>query len=435
MMRPTWIMLGLLLGWSALGLAASLVEWLRPVWVVNGVFLAFFILIDALLLLSARPLTVERVLPSRFALGVSREVSLTIHNPGSRPVRVQVFDGLPFTAETEAFPWWGWIPARGWCSVNYPVRLLRRGRAEFAPTHLLRRSPFACWLLASRSGDAAAVPVFPDYEPVLHYALLALANQEQMMGIQHKQRKGVSREFHQLRDYQEGDLLSQVDWKATSRRGVLLSREFREQRDQNIVFLIDAGRRMRAMDGSLPQFDHCLNAVLLLCYIALRQGDNVGVSAFGGVQKWLPPVKGPRAMATFLQHLHDYETTLNPSDFSEAAAQILTRQRKRALVVLVTNLRGEDAEDVLLAVQTLRQRHVVIVATLRERSVEELRDLPLETFDDAVRFGASHLYLEERHALLREVGAAGAVVVDTLASQLPVALANAYLQVKRSGRL
>jgi len=171
-----------------------------------------------------------------------------------------------------------------------------------------------------------------------------------------------------LRDYQEGDLLNQVDWKATSRRLSLVSREFREQRDQNVVFLMDAGRRMRAMDGELPQFDHCLNAVLLLCYIALRQGDNVGVSAFGGVEKWLPPVKGPGAMTTLLHHLYDYETTPNPSDFAEAASLILSRQRKRALVILLRRSPvEEDSEDVLAArANVARQRHIVVLATLRE---------------------------------------------------------------------
>ncbi len=428
-------MLGLLLSWSALGLAASFHEPLRQVWVITGLTLAGIFALDALRVMIARPLRVERVLPSRFALGVPHEVTLTIHNPGGGAVRVQVFDGIPGIATTEAFPWWGRVPAKGWRTLKYPVRLLRRGRAEFAPTHLLRLSPLGCWMLASRSGENQVVPVFPDYEPVLQYALLALANQEQQMGIQQRQRKGVSREFHQLRDYQEGDLLAQVDWKATSRRLSLVSREFREQRDQNVVFLMDAGRRMRAMDGDLPQFDHCLNAVLLLCYIALKQGDNVGVSAFGGVEKWLPPVKGPHAMTTLLHHLYDYETTPNPSDFTEAAGLILARQRKRALLVLLTNLRGEDAEDVLLAVQTLRQRHVVILATLRERSVDQLRQRPVESFDDAVLFSASQLYLEERRALLERIRGAGAVVVDTVAPELPVALANAYLQLKQSGRL
>jgi len=428
-------MLGLLLGWSALGLAASIHDPLRQVWAISGLLLAGVFLFDALRVLIAKPLVVERVLPSRFALGVPQEVTLTIRNPGRGAARVQVFDGVPSWAVTDAFPWWGKIPGKGWRTLKFPVKLLRRGRAEFARTHLLRLSPLGCWMLPSRAGEDALVPVFPDYEPVLQYALLALANQEQQMGIQHRQRKGISREFHQLRDYQEGDLLNQVDWKATSRRLALVSREFREQRDQNIVFLMDAGRRMRAMDGELPQFDHCLNAVLLLCYIALRQGDNIGVSAFGGVQKWLPPVKGPRAMTTLLHHLYDYETTPNPSDFAEAASLILTRQRKRALVILLTNLRGEDAEDVLAAVQTLRQRHIVVLATLRERSVDQLRERPVESFDDALLYGASQLYLEERGSLLQRIRGTGTIVVDAVASGLPVALANAYLQVKQSGKL
>jgi uncharacterized protein (DUF58 family) len=175
--------------------------------------------------------------------------------------------------------------------------------------------------------------------------------------------------------------------------------------------------------------------VLLLCYIALGQGDNVGVSAFGGVQKWLPPVKGPRGMITLLHQLYDYETTVNPSDFAEAASIILTRQRKRALVILLTNLRGEDAEDVLAAVMTLRQRHVVILATLRERSVDRIRETPVQSFDEALLYGASQLYLQERRSLLERIRGTGAIVVDSTAPGLPVALANAYIQVKQSGKL
>jgi len=428
-------MLSLLLVWSTLGLGASFHEPLTESWMISGLSLAGIFLFDALRVILAKPLIVERTLPSRFALGVPQEMSLTIRNPGRAAVRVQVFDGLPSTAVSDAFPWWGRVPGNGWRTIQFPVRLLKRGRAEFAPTHLLRLSPMGCWMLPARAGETKVVPVFPDYEPVLQYALLALANQEQQMGIQQRQRRGVSREFHQLRDYQEGDLLSQVDWKATSRRLTLVSREYREQRDQNVVFLMDAGRRMRAMDGELPQFDHCLNAVLLLCFIALRQGDNVGVSAFGGVQKWLPPVKGPRGMTTLLHHLYDYETTPNPSDFTEAANLVLTRQKKRALVVVLTNLRGEDAEDILATVMTLRQRHVVILATLRERSVDEVREKPVSSFDDAMLYGATHLYLEERRALLQRIRGTGAIVVDSGAAGLPVALANAYLQVKQSGKL
>ena len=85
------------------------------------------------------------------------------------------------------------------------------------------------------------------------------------------------------------------------------------------------GVLMRAMDGDLPQFDHCLNAMLLLAYVALRQGDQVGVQAFGGTRRWMPPVKGAHSMSVLLNHLFDYRTSPEPSDFTEAAEQLMAR--------------------------------------------------------------------------------------------------------------
>jgi len=103
--------------------------------------------------------------------------------------------------------------------------------------------------------------------------------------------------------------------------------------------------------------------------------------------------------------------------------------------VLLTNLRGEDAADAEAAVQALRRRHVVILASLRERTVAERRALPVRTFDDALFYGASQRYWDERQAAMDRLRGAGATVVDATAEELPVALANAYLEVKRSGRL
>ena len=255
------------------------------------------------------------------------------------------------------------------------------------------------------------------------------------MGIIKKNKQGVSREFHQLREYHEGDVLNQIDWKATARRRELISRQYREQRDQTIIVLVDSGRRMRAMDGSLPQFDHCLNAILLMAFIALRQGDNVGVVSFGGTNRWLPPVKGEHGMTTLLNHLYDYETTANPSDFGEAAERLMTYQRRRALVIALTNLRSEDAGDVFPAMQTLQRRHLVMLASLRENSVQRCVTEPVRNYNDALLLGATHQYLEERNRLFEEMRAHGMITIDEVAPELPIALTNAYLEIKNSGRL
>ena len=78
------------------------------------------------------------------------------------------------------------------------------------------------------------------------------------MGIIRKNRAGLSKEFHQLRDYHQGDSLNQIDWKSSARRQELISRDYQEQRDQTILLAIDSGSRMRSMEGDLSHFVRCL---------------------------------------------------------------------------------------------------------------------------------------------------------------------------------
>lgn len=255
------------------------------------------------------------------------------------------------------------------------------------------------------------------------------------MGIVRQARAGTSRDFHQLRDYRDGDPLAQIDWKATSRRQVLVSRDYQEQRNQSVVFLLDTGRRMRALDGGMPQFDHVLNAVLLVAHVALRQGDQVAVKSFGGSDRWLPPVKGAHAMPVLLNHLYDYQTTAAPSDFSGAVEHLMARQRRRSLVILLTNLRGEDGKELVPALQVLKSKHLVLLASMREASVEDSVNEPVDGFSSALRFLAGNVYLEERREILATLAAHGVLTLDSTARSFAIALANRYLDIKAAGRL
>ncbi len=434
-MRPTAGLLALILLWGLTGLAASIWPVAEPYWLYGGAFLGALSLLDMLTLATKRSILATRITPSRFALGVPQDIELTLTNNGFTRAHVRVFDGIPAETESEQLPWQGRIPRRGFVKVAYAITPQKRGQLEFSEAHILRRSPLGLWSLATHAAGRQVIKVYPNYEPVIRYSLLALAHMEEQMGIKYRNRQGMSREFHQLRDYHDGDVLNQIDWKATARRRELISRQYREQRDQNIVVMIDSGRRMRALDGALPQFDHCLNAILLMGFIALRQGDKMGVLSFGGSNRWLPPVKGQHGMTQLLNHLYDYQTTSAPSDFGEAAEKLMARQRRRALVVVLTNLRSEDTGDVVPALQTLQQRHLVMLASLREKSVQSCVSNDIRTFDEALLFGATHHYLEERGKLFEDLRGSGIVTIDDVAENLPVALTNAYLEVKRSGKL
>jgi len=161
----------------------------------------------------------------------------------------------------------------------------------------------------------------------------------------------------------------------------------------------------------------------------------VGVQGFGGSDRWLPPVRGLHSMEDLLNHLYDYETTAQPGDFSDAVEKLMMRQRRRALVVILTNLRGEDTSELLPALRVLRSRHLPLVASLREQGVDELRRALVGDFRSALVFGAAEGYLAERRRLLHNLGRAGVITVDATAAELPVALANRYLEIKRAARL
>ncbi|MGE9269554.1 MAG: DUF58 domain-containing protein, partial [Verrucomicrobiales bacterium] len=394
-----------------------------------------FLLFDACLLWRASGLNVVRHLPSQFAVGEPGMVELELVRNGRSKLWLRVFDGVPEGAVAEGMPWCGVIVGRESLKLKHAVSLLERGEAWFRPVHTQLRSPLGMWWRSRTHLGEEMVKVYPDYEPVIRFALLGMQERQEQMGIVRRALAGNSRDFHQLREYREGDPLAQIDWKASSRRLQLISREFQEQQNQTVVFLTDTGRRMRAMDGDLPQFDHCLNAMLLVSYVALRQGDQIGVQAFGGQDRWLPPVKGTHSMSTLLGHLYDYQTSAEPSDFTEAAERLLVRQKRRAMVVLMTNLRGEDAAELVPAMRLLSARHLVVLASLRERSVEDARHQPVEIFKDALRYAAAEQYHREREEVMAELRAHGVVTLDVPAQEFPVALANQYLDLKAAGKL
>lgn len=434
-MIPTRRTMRLLAIWVALGIGASVWGRFSVLWLGGLALLLPAMLVDALLLFRLKPIAVSRKLPGRFAVGVAREIAVTLRNPNARALTLEFFEGLPETIESAQLPWRGEVPGHGFTEVRYEAVPLTRGPFTFTGSHLRIESPLGLWQRKARAGDSAMVKVYPNYEPVIRYTLLAMSNRESMMGIITKNRAGQSREFHQLREYMDGDVLSQVDWKATARSGHLISREYREQKDQTLIFMLDCGRRMRALDGALPQFDHCLNATLLLSYIALRQGDRIGVMGFGGTDRWLPPVKGQHSMSTVLNHLYDYRSSSAASDFSEAAERLMAVQRRRALVVLLTNLRSEDSAHLLPPLRLLRRRHLVIVASMREQNVTERLREPVVRFEDALFTAAGHGYFAEREKFLANLRDHGVMTLDETAASLPAALANAYHDIKRRGAL
>jgi uncharacterized protein (DUF58 family) len=198
--------------------------------------------------------------------------------------------------------------------------------------------------------------------------------------------------------------------------------------------MLDCGRRMRSQDDELSHFDHALNACLLLSYVALRQGDAVGLCTFASDQpRYLAPVKGSSQLNLLLNAVYDLDTTRRTADYEAAASQLLSRQKRRALVIVVSNLRDEDDEALLCAVKRISRQHRVMVASMREEVLDLLRQSPVQTLPEALAYSGTVDYLNTRNELHDRLNAHGLSVLDTLPSDMGAALVTRYLDWKKAG--
>jgi uncharacterized protein (DUF58 family) len=384
--------------------------------------------------------SMARRLPAAFAVGARRQIDLQIDAGGGRHWRCDLHDHADPTFETHGLPAAVTVIGGKRVETAYQVVPTERGEVSFAPADVRVRSRWGLCELRERLGPTEHRRVYPDFGQVARYAWLAGDRRLQEIGIKTYQQRGSGTDFKQLSEYRVGDSVRHIDWKASQRMGKPIVREFQDERDQCVMLMVDCGRRMRADDRQgrigTTHFDQVLNAIMLLSYVALKQGDAVGAMTFGtpaGQERSVTPRKGAQSLNRLMAELFDVQPTPTHSDYLAAAQDLLRRQHKRALVIVITNFRDEDSAELRQALRLLRSRHLVLLASLRERIVAELTAQPLTTGDAAIEVAAAHLYEQSRRDAFHRLAARDALMVDAEPERLGIELVNRYHAVKRSG--
>ena len=122
-------------------------------------------------------------------------------------------------------------------------------------------------------------------------------------------------------------------------------------------------------------------------------------------------------------------------DYIGAATEVMKRINKRSLIVLVTNLRDEDLDEALSALKLMQRRHLVLLASLRERVVSDVLRTDARDFRQALTLAATHRYLLARRRTHDTVRQHGVYTLDVEPERLPIGLVNRYLDIKRTGVL
>ena len=441
-------------------------------WVAGGLAgtLAVLFLADAALSawqLRRRPIAFERQMPSAFALGQPHGLVVTLAHEGTRPWAIELFDHVPPTMTQRLLPASVVLPAASRLDVRYEITPTQRGKVVFEPAAIRVRSRLGLADLQLRVGAAQSVQVYPNFSALARYAWLAGDRRLAEIGIKSYAARGAGTDFKQLGEYVPGMPTRHIDWNASLRHRRAVVREFQDDRDQAVMFLLDCGRRMRASEppppaeyrgqppegarGLAPErpsaaaasapaiggshFDQALNAAMLLAYVALKDGDAVGAMTFGhdpSQQRHFAPAKGMAALNSLVARLHDIEPSPTHSDYLAAARDLMLRVKRRSLVVVLTNFRDEDCEELEDALKLMRTRHLVLLASLKEGVVAEIASQPLDDHKAIVDVATAHWFQNARAEAFRRLSGKNLLLVDVEPEKLAATLVNRYHAVKRA---
>lgn len=429
-------------GWAALSIASVIVPLaiVRPErWIVLVIaFVVLLVLMVVDFFAAPRPsgIDVIREFPASLTLGETGELRWLVQNRTGRSVTLGVADALwpsfQATRRSSRFT----VAADRQHRFGARIEPRRRGRFPFGAITLRTSGPLR---LVHRQqtrtvpDTLAVLPAYPSRDRMRTRMQIPLET-----GIRSVRTRGTGTDFDQLREYRPGDDIRRVDWAATARQQKAIVREYRAERNQHVVALLDNGRLMAGTVGDAPRVEHAMDAVLGLTQVASQLGDNVGLITFDTQVRGVVPASNSKAQfARVTEAMYLLDPQYDESAYGVAFTIAASRFRRRSLFVVFTDLVESVVIDSLLpALGSLTRTHLVMVAAVRDPDVVKWASSGHhEAVDESYRSAAAVAALDARERTIASLSALGVVVVDARPGELATGVVDKYLELKARGRL
>lgn len=392
---------------------------------------ALLAIVDYFLSPHPRHVAVSRDVADILSLGTANVVRLRLRNRNQRTLAVEIADEPPTPSRTPDLPARAVLPPNRRRIVTYHVEPSQRGRKSFGILFLRARSRLGLWDLTAEFQEERTVRIYPDIRAVQRAELLARQNRLAEAGVRLSRLRGRGNEFDRLREYRREDEYRVIDWKATARHTDLISREYVVERNQNVTIVLDCGRAMcNALDG-ITHFDRSLNAAILLAYVALRQGDSVGLLAVSNrIERYVRPLRTTAGARTLISRTYDLAPRYEATDYDLMFREIRKRFRKRSLVIFCTHALDEVHFGQIEQAVRRRTPHLLLTAFLRNVPLSDrismIPESDLEAFQIAAAAGIDTAQTQQ----LRRLRQSGRLTIDARPEDLSARLISQYLEIK-----
>lgn len=358
------------------------------------------------------------------------EITLSVKF-GPKPRRVNaLLETNDFIEPPNATVLQGW--SGGQHTFTRDLTPIRRGTGRLETLWLNWTGPLGLIRVRRNESLILDIPITPNTRWVKEEAV-RLYTRDADFGIKMQIDRGDGSEFDALREFSTGMDRRAIDWKHSARHRVLLAKEFRTERNHNIVFAFDSGRLMCEPLGGVPKIDRAINAALLLAYVSLRSGDKTALFGFDARPTVTSNVLSGAGAFPHMQRLASLiDYSVEEANYTLAITSLAARLERRSLIILFTDFVDTISAELMLEnVKRLTDRHLVIFACFEDEQLAEMIEAEPVNADIVSRAVVADTLLKEREVVLRKLERMGVHVVETRPERFSSDLVSRYLDIKR----
>lgn len=414
-----------------------------PLFTVGRLFTLLLLiatLADVALLWHRRAITAERRLSTRFSNGDDNTITISVESTYPFPVRIEVIDELPSQFQQRDFSslFSASSPSRLLCSggaaahLAYSLRPTRRGVYSFGHVLVFASTHLGLVERRYRCASPCDVCVYPSFQKLHQYELMAISQNLQQPGIKRIRRIGRNTEFEHIRDYLRGDDYRTVNWRATARLSRPMVNVYQDERSQQVFCIVDKGRVMQQAFEGMTLLDYAINASLALSYVAMRKEDRAGLITFNdNLETFVAADRRPGHINKLMETLYAEQTNFEETDFSALSVGIGRHISKHSLLILFTNFMGlVSLQRQLLFLQQIARRHRLLVVFFDDVELQQFVDSPAATAEQRCQHEVAEKFVAEKQLVSATLRQYGILSLLTSPLELTVDVINRYLAVR-----
>jgi len=395
--------------------------------------LAFLTLLDYVILFVPKwKIYALRKVQDLWSNGDENTISLRINNTYPIKLMARIVDEIPFQFQQRDFELLTVLKPNTKDNYSYTLRPSLRGEYIFGELHLFVSSLLGLVERRYTSMKEDQVRVYPSYVQLKKFQIQTIPDVKAQAGGRTTYRRGASTEFDHIKEYNRGDDVRTINWKASARRNQLMINSFMDEKSQSIYCVIDKGRLMKMPFKGLSLLDYAINASLMFSYVALQKDDKVGLITFAEkVSDVLQPSKSKKQFNAILEMLYKQQTQFLESNYADLFAKANKGIGQRSLLLLFTNFETYSGfERQLNYIKALNKKHLLCLVLFENTEIYKIHEDRGDSIEDIYIKTIADQFNHEKKMILKELHKSGIIAIYTSPEKLTINVVNKYLELK-----